>query len=221
MTARFSNFALDRYVGPEASTLDEVDIPDMSNEHHQSGYWVVNHFLNITLRERFNPPLNAYAHTYLRRANAAFVEHEAAREATLAFVESDRQAVAKYSLAITHWEYFLGQAWQGYSVLRSMLGELSGERPKLFEKHDGSTEQRLNSLHNAMKHAESRIEDGQIIEGAVSPVWLGKEGLRSTDTLLTYGETADILGDLATWADVLVDPRETADKLRALPADDD
>jgi hypothetical protein len=65
-----------------------------------------------------------------------------------------------------------------------------------------------------MKHVESRIENGQIIEGATIPVWLTNEGLRSTDALLTYAETGDILRDLAKWANIVVDPSEMANKLR-------
>ena len=61
-----------------------------------------------------------------------------------------------------------------------------------------------------MKHAESRIENGQIIEGATIPVWLTNEGLRSTEALLTYAATGDILRDLAKWANVIVDPSDMA-----------
>jgi hypothetical protein len=43
---------------------------------------------------------------------------------------------------------------------------------------------------------------------------LTNEGLRSTDALLTYAETGDILRDLAKWANIIVDPSEMADKLR-------
>ena len=74
-------------------------------------------------------------------------------------------------------------------------------------------EERLNNLYNQMKHAESQIENARLIEAATVSVWLTNDGLRSTDALLTYSETADIHRDLAKWAKVLVDPREMGDKL--------
>lgn len=87
---------------------------------------------------------------------------------------------------------------------------------KVFEKHDGSAEQRLNLLYNAMKHVEKRINAGQIPENATSPVWLSNSGLECTDGHLTFNETADVLRFLAKWANVLVDPKEVANKVKAL-----
>ena len=67
-----------------------------------------------------------------------------------------------------------------------------------------------------MKHVESRIATGQILPDATIPVWLTNEGIRSTDALLTYGETGEILRDIARWADVMEDPREMRNKLSSL-----
>ena len=94
------------------------------------------------------------------------------------------------------------------------------EIPRPFVQEQGSIEERLNNLYNQMKYAESQIENARLIEGATVSVWLTNDGLRSTDALLTYSETADILRDLAKWANVLVDPREMGDKLRqSVPSD--
>ena len=109
--------------------------------------------------------------------------------------------------ALLHWEFFLGQAWHAY-VLLTRGGPV-------FDKGEDSTEERLNSLYNEMKHAESRIVSGQIIDGATVPVWLVNEGIQSTDTLLTYRETGEILRDVARWADIVVDPKTTTEKLQA------
>jgi hypothetical protein len=65
-----------------------------------------------------------------------------------------------------------------------------------------------------MKHVESRIADGQIAYGATVPVWLTNDGIKSVDSLLTYGETGDILRDIARWANILVDLPTTMEELR-------
>lgn len=221
MVVRFSKHLLDRLVGPEASSLGSLEIPDMSSHHPESDHWVANHFLNTALGGGFRPPVNAYVQTLLRRVQAAYAEHDAARSATLAFLASGSQSPGGYSIALTHWEYFLAQSWQAYSVLRLLLSHLSDDDDvKLFEKGDPTVESRLNQLNNAMKHAESRIRAGQILDGAITPVWLTNGGLRSTDAMLSYEETGEVLTDLAAWADVFVDPRAAADKLAALPTSD-
>ncbi len=58
-----------------------------------------------------------------------------------------------------------------------------------------------------MKHAESCIENGQIIPGAPVAVWLVNDGLQSIDAALTFAETGDVLNDLARYANQLMDPK--------------
>lgn len=45
-----------------------------------------------------------------------------------------------------------------------------------------------------------------MISGATVPVWLSNEGLRSVDANLTYAETAEVLKELAKYADALSNP---------------
>jgi hypothetical protein len=213
--ARFSSHVRDRFIAPGVSAFNTAEVPDMSTYDPESKHWVANHFLNSVLRGKLNPPANAYAYSYVRRAEAAFSEHDQARQATLDFIISGAQSPSLYAAAVLHWEFFLSQSWQGYALLARLLALLgAGERFKIFVRGDGSVEERLNLLHNSMKHAESRIAAGQILEGAPVPVWLTNEGIQSTDTLLKYPETGDILRDIARWANILVDPIEMANRLR-------
>lgn len=151
------------------------------------------------------------------RSSRVSGEHALAREATLSFIETGRQSPTSYSNALLHWEYFLGQSWHAHVLLRQVLRLLNGD-PSLnvFERDDGSVERRLNLRYNAMKHTDSRIDAGQLPENATSLVWLSNRGLECTDRHLTYNETADILRFLAKWADVLVDAKEVADKVKEL-----
>ena len=76
----------------------------------------------------------------------------------------------------------------------------------LFVKDDGSILQRLNLLYNRSKHIESAIKSSQLPPNGTLPVWLTNEGLEATDAKLTFEEMADILSDLAKWADAVQDP---------------
>jgi len=211
----FSTYFLDKFVAPGITDFTSAEIPDMTAYDPESRFWLANFVLNSGLGGNFHPPGNAYAYNYLRRAVAAFSEHEEARKATLGFLSSNRQSLSRYAAATLHWEFFLGQSWHAYLLLRGLFKFLTKQDVlQVFVRGEGSVEERLNDLYNQMKHVESRIENGQMIEGATLPVWLRNEGLRSTDALLTYAETGDILCDLAKWANIIVDPGEMANKLR-------
>jgi hypothetical protein len=198
--ATFSNFVLDKFIAPGASELVAAEIPDMSTYDAQSTHWVSNFFLNSVLRAAWKPPLNVYAYNYLRRAVAAFCEHAYARDATLAFIQGGQQSPGTYTKALFHWEVFLGQTWHAYKLLQKGLGGI------IFEPGSDTVEERLNHLYNQMKHVESRIEAGQMAEEATVPVWLTTSGLQSVDASMTYNETAEILSDIAKWANLLSDP---------------
>ena len=205
--AQFSAQVIGQFIAPEASAFTSASIPDMAGYAKESTHWVANFFLNSALRSTWKPPLNAYMYNYLRRAEAAFSSHAAAREATLLFIASGSQSVRQYSAALLHWESFLGQSWHGFKTLEKSLGLT------LYEKGKGSVKERLNSLYNQMKHVESRIANGQLPQGATVPVWLTNNGLKSIDTDFTYAETAEVLKDVGKWADILQDPMSAQEKL--------
>ena len=200
MAIQFSTAILDTHIAPGVSTFTVADIPDMTTWSKESSHWIANFFLNSALNASFKPPMNAYAYNFLRRAQYAFSEHHLARESTLAFITGGGQSPKSYADALFHWECFLGQAWHAFSIL------MTAWDGKAFEKNDDSVEQRLNSMYNQMKHVESRIDNAQMISGATVPVWLSNDGLRSVDTSLTYAETAEVLKELAKYADALSNP---------------
>lgn len=212
---RFASDVLERFIAPGVADFTMADIPDMSAYDPQSPYWVDNYFLNSVLRAAYELPVGAHVQHYLRRAVAAFAEHARAREATLGFLDADDESPTLYSQALLHWEYFLGQSWHAYLLLLQVVRLLSDDQElNIYERGDGSVEQRLNLLYNAMKHTESRIETGQLPENATSPVWLSNRGLECTDGYLTFNESADVLRFVAKWADILVDAQDVVKKVK-------
>jgi hypothetical protein len=209
MAVRFTASFLDRHIAPSVSTFTSAEIPDMSSWSNESSHWIANYILNSAFSASFAPPMNAYAYNYLRRAQYAFSEHHLARLSTLAFIGGCGQSPRVYVDALFHWECFLGQTWHAFALL------ITAWEGRAFDKNDGSVEQRLNALYNQMKHVESRIENGQMIPGATVPVWLENEGLRSVDANLTYTETAEVLKEIAKYADALSNPATAKEVLNA------
>lgn len=211
MTTRISNYAKDRFIAPFMSTFTEADMPDMSNHCDQSSDWLSNFILNSILRVNVSSPYRQYIFNYLRRAEAAFRQHDLARKATLDFLQSNRQSASLYMMAIFHWEVFLSQSWHAYSLIMKMLSI-----KKIFESGDQSLEDRLNRLYNQSKHAETTIENGNIPEDATIPMWLTNNGLSSNNTHLSYEDTAEILREISKFAQILQDPLTMEEKLRNL-----
>lgn len=193
----------DELIGAPVSAFDKAKIPDMSVIEP---YWVAAFLLCNLGRAKFGDPMQAYAFNFLRRVESAFAEHQLARSASLSFVQSGGQILIRYVQALFHWETYLGQAWHAYALL------MNAWKFRAFEKNDGSLEDRLNTIYNEMKHVETRIEKGQMPQGAMLPVWLDNQGLRSADKHLTFEETADVLKELAKYANVLVDPLTAMEK---------
>ena len=210
----FSSRLLNKHIAPGVSEFTAAEIPDMTSYAAESAHWIDNHFVNSSLRGgASNTAVAAYFANYLRRAEGAFAEHALARLATNHFLGGS-QSPSRYAAALLHWEFFLCQAWQAYALLQKLIQLFTGEdQYKVFEPNDDSTEQRLNLLYNAMKHVEKRIANGQLPEDTISPVWLTNRGIECTDGRVTFEETADILRDLAKWAEIVVDPLTMVKKL--------
>jgi hypothetical protein len=213
---QFPSWVFDKFLAPEVSSFSQAKIPDMSKYNRESEWWVANHFLNSLLRGRYTEQAKPYAFNFLRRAEGSFAEHTTATGLTLGFLSDGSPRL--YVNAILHWEFFLSQAWLAYKLLGELAVSLTGNETKrrFFERHDQSVEHRLNLFYNATKHVESRIAAGQILPDATMPVWLTNDGLKCTDAILTYEETAEVLRFISNWADSVVDPRELSKQLEEL-----
>jgi hypothetical protein len=58
----------------------------------------------------------------------------------------------------------------------------------LFQKNDGSKEQRLYEIANLIKHTASAITSGQCGEADTVPLWLANDGICSFGLIVTYAE---------------------------------
>ena len=58
----------------------------------------------------------------------------------------------------------------------------------LFQKNDGSKEQRLYEIANLIQHTASAITSGQCGEADTVPLWLANDGICSFGLIVTYAE---------------------------------
>jgi hypothetical protein len=181
--------------------------------------WVVSFILNGSLRApvTMDDDTRRTLYSFLRRTEAAFQEYEEARRLTLEHLADQRPiSVSRYIKAVGHWEQFLSQTYQAWTVL------VRGQKI-LFVNGDGSVFERLNLLYGRTKHLEKAINSGQLPPRGTLPVWLTNDGLHALDAELTFIEMAEILTDLAKWADAAQDPltmRETISASYGLSEDD-
>jgi hypothetical protein len=199
-----SDYAKDRFVAPEMSKFTAASIRDLSQVDSEQEHWVANFVLNVIFRANVLTPHRQQMYNFLRRSHSAFAEYALAREATLAFVNDPKRRPLQYVEAIGHWEAFLAYAWQAHCFIARGLW---------FKKGDGSARERLNALYNRAKHADDAIERGDFIEDSPLCVWLTNDGLRSTETSLSFEEIAEILEDLAQLASAVQDPATMHEKL--------
>jgi hypothetical protein len=204
---RFTADVTDNYVAPEISKFDRAEIPDMSATQPESLDWMSSYVRSSVLRGAAPSPQREYRFSFLRRATIVYSEHGLARQATLAYLESEEQSFGKYFMAIHHWEQFLTAAWHALEALRyaAFVG-------RLHVQGDGSIAQRLHSLYYQTKHTEGRITSGQMPPQALLAVWLCNSGLRSHDSELTFAETGEIVAKLGDWAHVAVDPSTSPER---------
>jgi hypothetical protein len=196
----------DKFVAPEISSFTEALIPELSELQKR---WLVSFILNSSLVVQLDNARRRTIYNFLCRAEGAFREYGSARQMTMAYLaNTNPDAVSEYIIAIGHWEAFLSQAYQAWCLLAS-------GQAKLFTPGDGSTMQRLNLLYNRTKHAESAITAEQLPPEGTLPVWLKNDGLHSVESRLTFEEIAEMLEELAVWADATQNPATMREKIAA------
>lgn len=200
---------MDKYVAPGFSAFTAATIPDMSAVSQEQEHWLANFILSSWARVTMDDDLRSTLFNFLRRTKAAFREYQEARRLTLAHLADGRpNAVSGYIEAIDHWEQFLSQADRAWAVL------VRGEKV-LYSKGDSSVIQRLNLLYSRTKHLEDSIKHERLPPDGTLPVWLTNDGLEAVDAKLSFVEIADILTDLAKWADAAQDPLTMQETIRA------
>ena len=81
---------------------------------------------------------------------------------------------------------------------------------KVFQKADGSPDQRAYDIANAIKHCGDAIKRADHGPDLTVPVWLENQGFRSSKYALTYDELGLLMSQAAQLADDLQNPQAFA-----------
>ena len=201
---------LSKFIAPGIADFTSADIPDLTERFPQAPHWVTNHFLNNALGTSFKDRWRQVVLAYIRRAHNAFSSYHEARSRTLAYLDGnqpDNPRVSRYFDAVSSWENFALQISMSIDLFR-WLNEGLG----LFQKNDGSKEQRLYEIANLIKHTASAMTSGQCGEADTVPLWLANDGICSFGLIVTYAESSEILIDVSTLADDYQDPHSLREK---------
>ena len=194
------------------SEFTEAEMPDMSTIFDQQKYWLANYVLSTSFRARYNDNASRLSFNLMRRCEQAFLEYEYARTETISFLCGSRQSLPKYSMAMYHWEMFLGQTWHCLKLLQFFL-----ETEKVFNQGDNTSKERLNILYNRLKHTESAIERGQMPTNSLTfSAWLTNDGIYCEDGGITFIECTDLLCHIGNYANILQDPVSAEEKFQGL-----
>jgi len=194
-----SSHVLNTHVAPGLGGFKDADIPDLRPEYEQAEHWLANHFLSSVLRGCFEEGIRQLVLGVVGRAYYGFSEYHLARDATLRFLgrlAEGAQPLQLYWDALHHWEGFVLEVQMATALQRKLL---DGRR--LFDDGDGTPLQRLYAAANKVKHA------GEVLAEGTVPLWVLADGLHAVGGIVVgYGETADVLRDVANTADRLQDP---------------
>jgi hypothetical protein len=191
MAITFSSAFLNTYVAPRITEVGNPSPPDL----HMLRTPLVHSFALITALGVRNPkePVRATLVHLFRRTEGAIGAYEDARASLADFTAQPVTDgnVSPYFRALRHFETSVSYAYQAIVIIRKLM-----KVDRFFEPGDGSQVERLWQLYNIVRHAETKIENGELPEDGSLPIWITTEGLTSTTATLTYAELADMLRDL-------------------------
>jgi hypothetical protein len=157
--------------------------------------WIAVFVLNSALNSTADVSKYTYSLNFLRRVEEAISSSREGTARLLEYVQSPGRSIATYFRSLSHFEFCIGQLWQAHCLL-SKPGNVV-----LFNKGQGSTEERLNKIYNATKHMEERIAAGKMPEDSPSVLWLTNGDISCVDASVSFTEvetTLRVVHELAT-----------------------
>lgn len=116
-----------------------------------------------------------------------------------------------YYDALASWESFVLQLQMAVDLHIYM------DQAPVFKPADGSAEQRLDDIANAVEHLRRRLESGKYAPEDVLPLWIDATGIRSFEHSASYPDAASVLRNVARVADRFRNPAALAKDATAIP----
>lgn len=188
-----SHYVLDNFVAHKLSLLTRCGAPEFTSEEN----WLGSFILNNVFIARLAPKPRAYAFNFLRRAQGALSSYRFARLELISYLETPSNVISPYFRALLHFELCISQTYQALELFAT------ASNLNVFDKKDGSREERLYQLYIKSKHMDRMIEAGHIPTEATATIWITNEGMECSGATLSFEE----LSSLFKWI------TETADRI--------
>jgi hypothetical protein len=200
----WTNHAKDYFFAPKLSELTSHGAPALTLPIADTENWLLDFALETVVGRQIPDPDRQLYWTLIRRAQAAAAEYELGRQSlTEFFAPRPSLALRPYFGALRHFELCVALGYQGWMVVR----QLTPNRPKLFEKGDGSEYDRMNHVYNAWRHADGFILQGECPPDSTLPVWITNDGLESARARISFAELRDMVQALARIVEMIIRPR--------------
>ncbi len=186
-----SNYMLDNFVAHKLSLLTECGAPEFAYVDN----WLSAFILNSVFIAQLPPKQRAYAFNFLRRAQGALSSYRLARLELIDYLQSPRGVLSPYFRALLHFEVCISQSYQAFELLATASGL------DVFDKDDGSKEERLYRLYIQSKDMGGMIQGGKIPTEATAAIWITNHGIECNGTSLSFEELVSLLEWIAKMAD--------------------
>lgn len=201
----------DKIIAPKISSLVAPTAPDISKERRS----VLNAFIwNFHLSLALSNKKRQLVFNIIRKAQDAFDEYCSAVGSLGDHVQAQGRSVSHYFSAMRHFEHCLAHLYQAVRCLNVLSKSGHGERQ--FDRGDNSILERIHKIHSAIKHMDSRFENGNLSDkssfelfatkkdgtvfsvGDITnvPMWLTNDGLECSAASVTYVEIAKEIREL-------------------------
>ena len=135
----FTKHAIETFISPKVTGLNECRITDLSAEFPASRDWVSGFGLMVILVNQPTEEMRPFALQFVRRTEMAIAEYTRMR-AEVQDLISGNPRWSPYYRALYHGEVATAMLYQAYDLSRKKL------KTQLFESNDGSPLQRLNLI---------------------------------------------------------------------------
>ncbi len=190
----FTKHAIETFISPKVTGLNECRITDLSAEFPASRDWVSGFGLMVILVNQPTEEMRPFALQFVRRTEMAIAEYTRMR-AEVQDLISGNPRWSPYYRALYHGEVATAMLYQAYDLSRKKL------KTQLFESNDGSPLQRLNLIYTTSKHQTADAQD---------PVWLSNEGFHTAKVALLFSEFEELARSCARVAERLTSTKGKA-----------
>lgn len=187
----FSNFAYEKYFGPNFSRITKCDFPQLN--HGSNRKFVQEYFLKSVFFQECDSHKKPVVYYLLRRVQQVVDFYDKARTSFLELSNRNEDRIEPYLESLNYLEIVIMLTYQCFNLVKS-------QGTKLFEKDDSTPLQRLNRCYNQIKH----LEHVQFNTDTVQSTYLDIDRFCTSDSFVTYFELKDLIDKLINSADNLL-----------------